>query len=78
MNPKRLTKGRERMLCGVCSGLAEYLGLDTTLVRLGMVVLSLFTCVGVVAYFVAAVIMPEPTDPPYDGQQGPDNYNQPL
>lgn len=80
MNPKRLTKGHDRMVCGVCSGIAEYLGLDTTLVRLGVAVLSLFTCVGIVAYFVAGVIMPEPMDPPYGGQQGPSNtdYNQPL
>ena len=64
MEPKKLTKGRNRMICGVCSGLAEYLGVDVTVVRLATVVISLFTCVGVLAYLVAAVIMPEPFDPP--------------
>ncbi len=63
MEPKRLTKGRDRMICGVCSGLAEYLNVDVTLVRLVTVVGSLFTCVGVLVYLVAAIIMP---DPPYD------------
>lgn len=60
MEPRRLTKGRDRMLCGVCSGLAEYFQIDVTLVRLAAVVLTLFTCVGVIAYLVAALIMPEP------------------
>lgn len=64
MEPKRLTKGHDRMICGVCSGLAEYFGVDVTVVRLATVVISLFTCVGVIAYLVGAVIMPEPFDPP--------------
>lgn len=63
MEPKKLTKGRNRMICGVCSGLAEYFNVDVTLVRLAAVVLSLFTCVGFIAYLVAAVIMPEPPYP---------------
>ena len=33
MEPKRLYKGHEKMLCGVCSGIAEYFNLDPTLVR---------------------------------------------
>lgn len=73
MNPKKLTKGRNRMLCGVCSGLAEYLNIDVTVVRLVAVVLTLFTCVGIVAYLVGAVIMPEPgpTDGYYDENGSP-------
>lgn len=56
---KRLTKSRtQRMVCGVCGGFAEYLNMDPTIVRLIMVV---FMCMGwgILAYFIAAIIMPE-------------------
>lgn len=58
---KRLTKSRtQRMICGVCGGFAEYLNMDPTIVRLIMVV---FMCMGwgFLAYFIAAIIMPEKT-----------------
>ena len=61
MGSKRLyrTEGSYKMLCGVCGGLAEYFDLDPTLVRVGWVLLSLFTCtVGVVAYAACALILP--------------------
>ncbi|WP_418668473.1 PspC domain-containing protein [Allofournierella sp.] len=60
MEPKRLTKGHTKMICGVCSGLAEYLNVDVTLVRLGVVVLTAVWGSGLLAYIVAAIIMPEP------------------
>ena len=60
MEPKRLTKGHTKMICGVCSGLAEYLNVDVTLVRLGTAVLTAVWGTGLVAYIVAAIIMPEP------------------
>lgn len=69
MEPKKLTKGRNRILCGVCSGIAEYLNIDVTVVRLLTVVLTLFTCVVGLAYLVAAVIIPEPG--PTDGNFNP-------
>ncbi len=56
---RRLTKSRtERMICGVCGGFAEYLNMDPTIVRLIMVV---FMCMGwgILAYFIAAIVMPE-------------------
>ena len=58
MEPKRLTKGHTKMICGVCSGLAEYLNVDVTLVRLGTAVLTAVWGTGLVAYIVAAIIMP--------------------
>ena len=61
MGSKRLyrTEVSYKMLCGVCGGLAEYFDLDPTLVRVGWVLLSLFTCtVGVVAYAACALILP--------------------
>lgn len=60
MEPKRLTKGHTKMICGVCSGLAEYLNVDVTLVHLGTAVLTAVWGTGLVAYIVAAIIMPEP------------------
>jgi phage shock protein C len=49
------------MLSGVCSGLAIYCGMDTTLMRLLIVLIILATGIlpGLIAYVVAAVIIPE-------------------
>ncbi|MBQ8610192.1 MAG: PspC domain-containing protein [Oscillospiraceae bacterium] len=61
MENKRLYKARgHRMLCGVCGGIAEYFNIDPTLVRLGAVVLAFAVGGGVLAYIIAAVIIPEP------------------
>ena len=62
MGSKRLyrTEGSYKMLCGVCGGLGEYLGIDPTVVRLLVVLLSLSSVgMGVIIYFVAAFIIPE-------------------
>lgn len=49
-------------LTGVCAGLADYTGMDATLVRIIMVALTLATGGGfVVAYILLAIIMPAPT-----------------
>lgn len=57
---KRLTKsGTDRKICGVCGGLAEYLNLDPTFIRLAWVLLVLAAGTGVFAYIIAAIIMPE-------------------
>ena len=60
MQNKKLTKSRtDKKLCGVCGGFAEYLNLDPTVVRLIWVLLVLFAGTGVLAYIIAALIMPE-------------------
>jgi phage shock protein C len=58
---KRLTRrGNDRMVAGVCSGVADYLGLDPTVVRLLTVVAALISVGAVgVAYLAAWVLMPE-------------------
>ncbi len=58
---KKLYKSNNRMLCGVCAGLAEYLGIDPTIVRLIWAALAL-TGTGILLYIVAALIMPENMD----------------
>jgi len=56
---KRLTKSYDRKLCGVCGGIAEYLNIDPTIVRLIWLLLVLCAGTGVLAYIIAAIIMPE-------------------
>lgn len=60
-NNKKLTRSRsDKMLAGVCGGLAEYFGLDSSLVRIGYVLLSLFTAfAGVLVYIIMWLIVPE-------------------
>ena len=61
MEPKRLYRSRRNaMIAGVCGGLAEYMGLDPTVVRLLYVILSLFSAAfpGLLLYIIAALIMP--------------------
>ncbi|SCP99201.1 PspC domain-containing protein [Anaerobium acetethylicum] len=59
MEPKKLCKSRtNRMIAGVCGGIGEYLNIDPTVVRLITVLLG-FTGTGIIAYLVAAIIMPE-------------------
>lgn len=57
---KRLYKSDNKMICGVCAGIADYFNIDPTLVRL-ITVFLLFAGVGsgLIAYIVAAVIIPE-------------------
>lgn len=57
MNDRLYRSNHDRMLLGVCGGLAERLEIDPTLVRLGLVV-ALCTGWGFFAYFIAAMIIP--------------------
>ena len=59
MNGKRLYRSESnRMLCGVCAGIAEYLGIDPTLVRLAWVLFCVLGGSGVLAYILSAIIIP--------------------
>jgi len=55
---KRLVKG-EKKLFGVCSGIANYLDADPTIVRALFVVAVLMAGTGILAYIVLAFIMPD-------------------
>ena len=55
---KTLRKSNNKIICGVCGGIAEYFNIDPTLVRLGFVACSIIFGSGLLAYIVAAVIMP--------------------
>ncbi len=59
---KKLVKSRDKKLCGVCGGFAEYLNLDPTLVRVLYAIITLicgFGSLGIIAYIVCAIIIPE-------------------
>lgn len=57
---KKLTRVPEgKMIAGVCTGLAKYLNLDVSLVRLIMVLLTVFTSSGLIIYLVVWLIAPE-------------------
>lgn len=47
------------MLLGVCAGVAEYFDIDPTVVRILWTIFGLVAFSGVIAYIIAAVIMPE-------------------
>ncbi len=55
---KKLYKSNNKMLDGVCAGIAEYFNIDPTLVRLGWVLFSLCGGSGLLAYIIAAIIIP--------------------
>ena len=57
---KKLYKSStDRKFAGVCGGIAEYLGVDSTVVRLIAILLIMCAGCGLFAYIAAAVIMPE-------------------
>lgn len=60
MEKKLRKSATDRKISGVCGGVAEYLGLDPTWVRLGWAAITLFACgTGIIAYIIAAIIIPE-------------------
>ena len=69
MERKRLYRNViDKMLCGVLGGLAEYLDVDATLIRILYAALSVFSAgfPGVVLYIICAIVIPEA---PFDVQQ---------
>ncbi len=57
---KRLYRLRkDRILGGVCSGLAEYIGIDPTIVRVLWVIISFVYGFGILIYIVLALIVPK-------------------
>ena len=58
----RLTRSEaDKRLAGVCGGIAEYFDFDATLVRIGFVLLALFTGVGILLYVVLWIVLPKGT-----------------
>ena len=55
---KRIIKSKDRKLCGVCGGIAEYFNIDPTIVRLIFVFLTFWIGGGIVSYIVCALMFP--------------------
>lgn len=56
---RKLYRSREnRMLFGVCGGIGDYIGVDPTVIRLGMILIG-FAGVGILFYIAAGLIIPE-------------------
>ncbi|MBQ3163093.1 MAG: PspC domain-containing protein [Lachnospiraceae bacterium] len=56
---RKLYKSRNRMLCGVCGGIGEYFNIDPTVIRLLWIIFSVVGGCGILAYIIAAIVIPE-------------------
>ncbi len=62
MHKKLYRSSEDKKIAGVCGGLAEYLKIDSTIVRLLLVVFCLMGGAGILLYIIAWLIIPEKTD----------------
>ena len=58
MEKKLYKSNTDKKICGVCGGLAEYLNMDATIIRLILVLAVLFAGCGLLAYIIAALVIP--------------------
>ena len=59
MPSKKLYKSNsDKKLAGVCGGIAEYFDVDSTIIRLAWVIFTLAGGAGLLAYIIAAIVMP--------------------
>ncbi len=58
---KQLRRSRNKMIAGVCAGIAEYLGFDPTIVRIAYVMISIFSAAfpGILVYIILWIVIPE-------------------
>ena len=62
MSGKRLTKSSSDIkIAGVCGGIAEYFETDPTLIRIAWIIFVCLAGAGLIAYILAALIMPRDT-----------------
>ena len=61
-NGRRLTRSRNKMIAGVCAGIAEHFGWDVTLFRVVYVIVSVISAAfpGMLVYLVLWLVMPRP------------------
>lgn len=61
---KKLTKSNNKIIAGVCGGLAEYLNIDITVVRIVWALLSICSAgfPGLLLYIICALVMPNPEE----------------
>ncbi len=56
--PRRIYLSRDKKIGGVCAGIAEYLNIDPTVVRLTWLVLALVYGTGILAYLICWIVIP--------------------
>ena len=60
---KKLYKSKDnKKICGVCGGVAEYFEFDPTIVRLAWVLFTILGGSGIIAYIIAALVIPDKTE----------------
>ncbi len=60
---KKLTRSSSnKMICGVCAGIANYFNIDPTIVRLIWALLVLCAGTGILAYIIGAIVIPSEND----------------
>lgn len=61
MEPKKLYRSNNRILAGVCGGIAEYFNIDPTIVRVCYTLISFFSAAfpGLIIYIILMFIIPE-------------------
>ena len=64
MATKKLTRSSNKMLAGICGGIADYLNVDPTIIRVIYAVLTLFSAAfpGILLYIILLLIVPERPD----------------
>ena len=73
---KKLTKSdTNKVISGVCGGLAEFFGIDVTLVRIAWILFTFFGGSGVIAYIICIFIMPNA--PAGYRSENPHDWNNP-
>ena len=60
MEKKLYRSTTDKKIAGVCGGLAQYLNIDSTIIRLVWLLLILFAGCGLLAYIIAALVIPNP------------------
>lgn len=73
--PRRLYRSiADRSIAGICGGMAEYFGLDTTMLRLAMLLLVFFGGLSIWAYFILWLVIPEAPLPKFDISKSDNRY----
>lgn len=60
MEAKKLCRStKDKKLAGVCGGIAEYFGIDSTIIRLAFILSFFLWGIGFLAYIISAIVMPQ-------------------
>lgn len=65
MKNKLYKSNSDKMVSGVCGGIAEYFNIDSTIVRLALVLFILIGGSGLLAYIICAIVIPQNPNPNY-------------